>query len=284
MAYIADGTQPTAARLPRMRWHAVFAGWFVATGMAVLLYGGGIALGFSAFDPHDAQAAVKGLGIGTMIWIIVTWSAALFVGGLFASWFDGRSDETMGSLHGVTVWGVAVTASALWLALTLGQLSHRPAPEDSRAADSGVINAAAVHNEPLAVLRAHIHRATNGDAEPAKSVDADQAVLAALLAGHPDTARALLVASTGATMETANQHVSSWMPVVEAARDQIKSDADRVAHYSAWAMLTLLLSGLGGLVTAASGGWLGARHIHRVYHLRRYAGRPHPVDGRRAMQ
>ena len=36
----------------RMCWSAIFAGWFVATGIAILLYGAGMALGFSAFSPH----------------------------------------------------------------------------------------------------------------------------------------------------------------------------------------------------------------------------------------
>jgi len=40
-------------------------------------------------------------------------------------------------------------------------------------------------------------------------------------------------------------------------------------------MLGLLLSGIAGLIAAALGGWMGSRQIHRVYHLRRYEGRPY---------
>lgn len=255
---------------PRMRWSAVFAGWFIATGIAILLYGTGAALGFSAFDPHDAQAAAKGLGIGTVVWLVLVWAASLFVGGLFASWFDGRADETMGSLHGVTVWGVAITVSTLWLAITVGQLHHE------HAAHRGDATAALATggNEPLAVLRTDVHRtlltAHDGRPDPAT----EQALIAALLAGHTDTARALLIAQTALPTDDAAARVNTWLPVVNAASDQIKNDAERAKHYAAAGMWALFLSGVVGLLAAALGGWVGARQIHRVYHLRRYEGRP----------
>lgn len=256
----------------QMRWSAVFAGWFVATGIAILLYGAGIALGFSAFDPHNAQAAAKGIGVGTFIWLILVWAGSLFVGGLFASWFDGRADDTMGSLHGITVWGVAITASALWLALTLGQLSHDHAPpHDGEHAGTAM---ASVHNEPLAVLHANVHRALATTREERADKDTEQAVIAALLAGHSDTARSILTASTDMAPDTAAARVQAWLPVVNAASDQMKSDADHLKHYAAAGMWALFISGVAGLIAAALGGWMGSRQIHRVYHLRRYEGRP----------
>jgi hypothetical protein len=255
----------------QMRWSAIFAGWFVATGIAILLYGAGIALGFTAFDPHNAEAAAKGLGIGTIVWMILTWGASLFVGGLFASWFDGRADETMGTLHGITVWGIAITTSALWLALTLGQLSHEHKMGHGEAGGSSM---ASVSNEPLAVLHTDVHRTLATQRESKADGETEKALIAALLAGHPDTARAILIAQTEMPTDAATVRVNTWLPIVNAARDQIKSDAEHMKHYAAVGMLTLLLSGLIGLLTAALGGWMGAGHIHRVYHLRRYEGRP----------
>src|ERR1700737_2299586 len=104
-----------------MRWGAIFGGWLVATGIASLMYVAGLALGFTAFDPYNAEATAKGIGMGTAIWVVLTWAVALFLGGMFASWFDGRSDQTIGTLHGVTVWGLSIAASGLLLALGLAQ-------------------------------------------------------------------------------------------------------------------------------------------------------------------
>jgi len=104
-----------------MRWGAIIGGWLVATGIASLMYVAGLAIGFSAFDPYNAATAAKGVGMGTAAWMVLTWAVSLFLGGMFASWFDGRSDQTIGSLHGVTVWGLSVTASGLLLAVGLTQ-------------------------------------------------------------------------------------------------------------------------------------------------------------------
>ena len=157
---------------PTMRWSAIIGGWLVATGFASLLYVAGLALGFSAFDSDSADAAAKGIGMGTAVWMVLTWATALFLGGMFASWFDGRSDQTVGTLHGVAVWGLSVAATGLLLAVGPMQGVH--------------------------------------------------------------------------------------------------AAADATARHAAAAMWIVFLSGLLALVAAAIGGWLGAGHIHRVHHLRRY--------------
>src|ERR1700676_1854247 len=104
-----------------MRWTAIIGGCVVATGIASLMYVAGLAIGFTAFDPYNAAATAKGIGTGAAIWMVLTWAVSLFLGGMFASWFDGRTDQTVGSLHGVTVWALSVAASGLLLAVGLTQ-------------------------------------------------------------------------------------------------------------------------------------------------------------------
>ena len=152
-----------------MNWGAIFGGWLVATGIASLIYVGGLAVGFDGFDPYEEAAT------GAAIWIILTWAVSLFIGGMFASWFDGKTDQTVGTLHGITVWGLSVTASGL---IFMIRMMH-------------------------------------------------------VLGG------------------AATEHV---------ARDT----------YSATAMGIAFLSIFFALVAAAVGGWLGASHIHKVHHMRRY--------------
>lgn len=109
-------TQAVVREHPAMRWGAVFAGWFVATGTALLLYAFGMAVGFSAFDPRNVTAVAHGVSAGAIVWTILTWAAALWSGGMFASWFDGRNDTEMGVVRGLTVWGVSMAATGLLLA------------------------------------------------------------------------------------------------------------------------------------------------------------------------
>lgn len=166
-----------------MRWGAVWAGWFVAAGTAMLLYAFGLAIGFSAIDPDDAAAVARGISAGAIVWIILTWGASLLIGAMFASWFDGSNDTEMGVVRGLTVWGLSVTAVGL---LVARGVAHMGLP----AAAGGVV------------------------------------------------------------------------PAVDQAR---------LAHYVAAAMWTAFGSAVVSLIAAAIGGWLGAHHVHRVYHLRRYA-------------
>jgi len=123
---------------PTMKWGAILGGWLIATGIASLMYVAGLALGFTAFDPYNAEATAKGIGMGTAVWVVLTWAVALFLGGMFASWFDGRSDQTVGALHGITVWGLSIAASGLLLALGLTQVVQGGSAMAGGAAGAGV--------------------------------------------------------------------------------------------------------------------------------------------------
>lgn len=114
----ATGEEVTMERTyHRVHWDAVIGGWLVAAGIAYVLYTAGLAIGFTAFDATDAELTARGIGIGSVIWVVLTWVVSLFLGGMFASWFDGTSDNTSGTLHGIIVWGLAVTATGLMMAL-----------------------------------------------------------------------------------------------------------------------------------------------------------------------
>lgn len=177
-------TPAVVSEHPTLRWGAVFAGWFVATGTALLLYAFGLAIGFSAINAHDATTVAHGISAGAFVWIVLTWGAALWSGAMFAGWFDGRNDTEMGVVRGLTVWGLSMTASGLAMA-------------------SGLTRAAFV-------------TASSGAGVPAP-------------------------------------------------------DPTQTTHYVAAVMWAVFASAVVSLITASLGGWMGAHHVHRVYHLRRYS-------------
>lgn len=263
------------AEHPRLNWGAVVAGWLVATAVAGLLYVAGLALGFAAFDPFDASGAdtAKGFGIGTAAWLVLTWGGGLYIGGLFASWFDGRDDDTMGTMHGVAVWGLSLTATALWMMLGMGQaLPSRTSTDQNVAATVAAVS----DNDALLILQANVHRLTWGGDHSPGPVDND-AIVGSLLAGHADTARALLQAA-GVSSQVIEQNMAPLSAEAEVASTRIKADATRVAEYTSLALWTVFLAGLVALLAAAAGGWAGARNVYRVYHLRHYEGRPIRVE------
>jgi hypothetical protein len=307
-----------------MRWGAIIGGWLVATGIASLMYVAGLAIGFTAFDPYNAAATAKGMGTGTAIWMVLTWAVSLFLGGMFASWFDGRADQTIGTLHGVTVWGLSVAASGLLLAVGLtqfvqggaaivkggamvgaaaagmaapqmahrgqtspmddattglqAQLTQRVAQTSARsAAGSTLVVPASVTPSTTAsdatATAPPVAQASAADVRrAAEQLDRQTmaAVATALMKGNTESAKALLAANTSLSQAEIDQTVQGLSAQVDKYKADVQAAADAASRYTAAAMWIIFLSSLIALVTAAIGGWMGAGHIHRVYHLRRY--------------
>lgn len=176
----------TVIEHPLMRWSAVWSGWLLATGVAALLYAFGLAVGLSGINFNDPAVITRGISTATVVWMLLTWVASLWLGGMFSSWFDGRNDTEMGVIRGLAVWALSMTATSLLIASGMFHLNF------------GVL--------PLTDSTSNLDPAT-------------------------------------------------------------------LAQYTARAMWTAFGCALLSLVASAFGGWLGAHHVHRVYHLRRYA--PH---------
>jgi hypothetical protein len=313
---------------PTMRWSAIIGGWLVATGIASLMYAAGLALGFTAFDPYNAEATAKGVGMGTAVWMVLTWAVSLFLGGMFASWFDGRSDQTVGTLHGVTVWGLSIAASALLLAVGLtqvvqggaaivqggamtgaaaagmavpqmqsrgpasgatdeattglqAQLTQRVAQTNARSASPAMAPSAS--GTQASTVPGGTGTAAGGTQPSGQSSPADvrratdqldrqsmAAVASALIKGNTENAKALLAANTSMSQAEIDQTLQSLSAQVEKYKADVKAAADAAARYTATAMWVIFFSSLIALVAAGFGGWMGAGHIHRVHHLRRY--------------
>ena len=104
-----------AAPPSRMSWGAIFGGTVAALGVGILLHALGFALGLSAIDPNE-PGTLRGSGIFTGIWSLVTAFIALFVDGLVAGRGAGALNKTGGGLHGLVMWGLT-TLIAIWLVL-----------------------------------------------------------------------------------------------------------------------------------------------------------------------
>lgn len=290
-------THETASlvRQSRMSWGAVFAGWAVAVGFASLMYVAGLALGFSAFDADDAEAAAKGFSIATGAWVVLTWIAALFLGGLFASWFDGNNDPTMGTMHGVTVWGLSIVFSGILVALGAAQIAHAGTALLLGTAPARSAHAAAATDQTLDALKAALQAKLTLSARqrgnlplpagigaapvalaPATLPDrpAMAAATAALVTSHQQTAKDILAANTTLTTSQIDAAVADASGQVQQYEIAAQTTAERAARYAAMGLWTAFISSLLGMLAAALGGWLGAGHVHRVYHLRSYAPLP----------
>lgn len=106
----------------RVSWGAVFAA--VAVVLALQLFFGALGLSFGAgsIDPLEEQNPMAGLGIGTLIWFMVTSLISLFAGGWVAGRLAGTPQRFDGAIHGVLGWSVATLATFYLLSTAVGGL------------------------------------------------------------------------------------------------------------------------------------------------------------------
>lgn len=283
-------------RFPTIHWSAVFAGWLLATGIAFLMYVLGLAVGFTAIDVSDVDASAKGLGIGTAVWLVLTWAVSLFLGGMFASWFDGTTDRSLGSMHGVSVWALATAVTVVLAALGTSNVLQGGASLVKGGAVAGATAAAAqggsgMVDGPTAGLQADLKQqvaqamtraagasasapAAGGtqvnSAEARKAMEqidgpTTAAVAGELLRGNTEAAKSRLAAGTTLSRGEVDQVVQGLAQQVERAKAQAKEAADKAAKYASAAMWAMFLSSLIALIAAALGGWMGGANMHRVW-------------------
>jgi hypothetical protein len=219
---------------------------------------------------------------------------------MFASWFDGKADRTTGALHGVTVWGLSVAMSVVLFSLGVTQIAQGGAGVVKGAATAGAAAAGTVGGAAdqattglQAALTQRIAQAsartpadggqTAGGQANAADIRraADQidrktmaSVAGALMKGDTEDAKAQLAANTSLSPAEIDQALQSVSAQVDKFKAQAQAAAERAAHYTSMAMWIVFFSSVLALIAAAVGGWLGAKHIHRVYHLRRFEATP----------
>lgn len=87
-------------------WPAVIAGAIVAVAVGAMLNLLGVALGASAFDPHNGGDG-SGFTAAAGMWMAFANALALFVGGAVATRAAKHADHHKGALHGLAVWALA---------------------------------------------------------------------------------------------------------------------------------------------------------------------------------
>ncbi len=92
----------------RISWAAIFAGTLVALGIQLLFSLLGIGIGMGALDPLHDRNPVEGIGTGALVWWVVSFLLALFIGG----WVSGKLSRTMNRfesiMHGILTWIIFV--------------------------------------------------------------------------------------------------------------------------------------------------------------------------------
>lgn len=109
-------------RVSRISWGAIFAGALTALALVALLNLLGLGIGFSTIDPLTEDHALKGVGVGALIWFGLSNLAALFVGGLVAGRLSGFPARSDGGLHGFLAWALFAMVSLYLMTSAIGSV------------------------------------------------------------------------------------------------------------------------------------------------------------------
>lgn len=112
------GLEAIAPATRRVSWGAIFAGVVVALVVELLLGTLGLAILMGTIDPATEVDTLRGVGVGTGIWLALTALVALFFGGWTAGRLAGQPLRFDGAMHGVVTWGLC-TLVTTWLATNL---------------------------------------------------------------------------------------------------------------------------------------------------------------------
>lgn len=104
----------------RISWTGIVAGVISALVLEALLNLLGAGIGLVSYTPDVEE--IKGLGIGSVIWLIIASIISLFVGGWIASFSSGRIKRKSGILQGFLTWGLASLITLFFMATTTGAI------------------------------------------------------------------------------------------------------------------------------------------------------------------
>lgn len=168
----------------RVSWAAVFAGAVMTLAAYLLLTLLGAAVGLSL---SDTGIRANSLGVGAVIWAIVTVIASLFLGGYVSTLIAVGENRCEAMVHGVLVWGV-VTAMMFYMMAAGVRVGYSAAlgaayvggSVDADAANGNweaVARRAGMSDERIAEIRGQLEKARQQAGQAADSPETRQQAL-----------------------------------------------------------------------------------------------------------
>jgi hypothetical protein len=285
-----------------VRWGAVFAGLAFLLGLSWLLFLFGSALGVTISDATDE--AGRGLGIGAIVWLLVTVLVAYFCGGLLAGRLAGSTDHSSGMLHGLTLWGAATAAMLLlgyWglsSMIAAGQSlavgAWRAGSSVASATAQGAEGAASAGEsspffaEIQAALKTRVGAALADaspeltDAEARQAVEEiDAATLAAAVRAWittgPEGAKQALARETTLSEQELDAIVAdvgaAGSEQLAALRSEASQTIETISDYTAGTLWGFFALTVLALLACIGGGWVGAEFVRRSFAAQLRVGR-----------
>ncbi len=281
-------------------WPAILCGLVASIATVWFLSLLGSAIGMSVLDGTDAEAMGDGLGIGAIVWIVVTGLVAFLIGGLVTGRLCGQDDDQAGILHGAVMWSMA---TILMLVLTSWGVSGlvNTGASIASGATAAVSTAASAapgavqavdwagrddrSNSALSGISASIKRevaaAVTKDGESAISEeearsaleqldgDALQQISIAYLRDDKEAAKDTLASQTNLTEQQVDQLANSISTKIEQRvqkyKDEIAQAIEVSSDYAQAVLWTAFIASALGLIASILGAMWGCREAVRIH-------------------
>lgn len=282
------GAPASEAASSGVSWSAVVGGAFVAAALALVLLALGAGLGLSSVSPwSNSGASAKTIGIGAIVWLMLTQVLASGMGGYLAGrlrtkWVDVHTDEVYfrDTAHGFLVWAVGVVITAALLTSAAASLVSGTAQLGASALSSAAGGGAAAMSQASApganpgayftdlLFRSERPRAEADDA----SVHAEVGrIIAAGLAkgefnpGDRAYLGTLVAARTGLAQPEAEKRVNDVLTQIKAAETAAREAAETARKAAAYTSLWIFLSLLIGAFCASYAATIGGRQRDHIW-------------------
>ena len=272
-------------------WSAIIAGGIAAAAVALILLILGAGLGLTVISPWTGSGvSATTLGVGTIIWLIVTqWISAglggYLTGRLRTKWVNVHTHEVFfrDTAHGFLAWALASVMSAALLASAVSSLvsgTTTAAATVLSGAAQGAVQSGNSPADPTAYFTDMLFR-TDKPVTPGNSQDiraeSGRIFARALSEGEitpVDRTRLaqLIAAQTGLSQADAEKRVDDVVAQAKAAAEKVKQAADTArkagASLALFSFLSLLIGAFIATAAAALGGHERDEH-DRLYWVER---------------
>jgi len=277
----SEGSHRSAAS-----WSAVLGGAAAALATTVILVVLGTGIGLSAVSPwYGAGASAATVGVGAVIWVVVTQWLSSALGGYLAGrlrtkWVRIHDDEVFfrDTAHGFLAWAVAtIVGAALFAAATANGVAgaaegatQLAASAAGGAAQAGVQQAGQQSDHSPSYFVDSLFRTTTPTPADGSKPNATQEVGRILAKSTSDgqvslssddrTYLAQLIAArTGVTQQEAEQRVDNTVKQINDAANTARQAADQARKRAAQLAVVTALSMVVGAFIAGVAGALGGR-------------------------
>jgi hypothetical protein len=264
----ADTSLKNEAPSSGVSWPAVLAGAFAAAALSLILLALGTGVGLSSVSPwSNMGASASAIGIGAIVWLIVTQIIAATMGGYLAGrlrtkWVNIHTNEVYfrDTAHGFLVWAVGLVITAAFLASAATSMVGGGA--QLGAITSGKATSAQSDGQASDPNKYFVDTLFRSDRPASETTDASiRAEAGSIFANAlrqkdvpaPDKTYLgqLVAARTGLSQTDAEQRVSD---VLSQARQAADTARKTVAHSLYWTFLALLIGAFCASFAATIGG------------------------------